>query len=765
MISCRFFLLAGASLGVFLSTSALNPADAHAQMTPQNPLPARTPTSASKPTDDEQAADGADTVAEVVVSARSNDIRTSIDAVSYSLADDLQSATGTLTDALRNLPSVDVDPQGGVSLRGDSGVTILVDGRPSALFTGEGRGQAILTLPSAPYARIEVMTNPSAAYSPEGSGGVINLITKPTPRRTATNSSGSSGAATRTGSLNAAVGDDGRYNIGLNGAWTRDRLTLAADAGLRHDSVTQEVRRLRERLDAGSGLFLPARQDQTSDGTSDNAFVRVSADYRLDDRTQLFGELRYTDLETRNRTTETYRSDNASGAATSAYSRASDGGYGSEMLAATGRVIRRFDDQGHEWSTDLRLYRVRGGIGAIAETRPSAPAGDPVHETVELINDVDQLGLTSAWVKPLRNGGKVRAGYELELVRLVLDNRVRRGPSPTALVPDPRVSNDYHVDQAVHAVYATWEQPLAARLSGQFGLRLERADRELDQVTSGVEISNGYSRAYPTLHLSYQLSDAQTLRASFSQRVQRPRPSELNPFLTYQDPVNYRSGNPDLQPQDTASWEMMWQRRVAQTLYQATLYHRDTEGAVTQVTSDMGSGVFLTRPENLGSRTTSGLELVATGRLLPTLRYNVSANLYRQDIDASGLAGARSASGDVVSGRLNLNWEPTSSDFVQLSTLWSGDQIEAQGSREAAALVNLGYRRKLRPDLAFNLTVRDLTNEGGETIRLDTPEFRDRTERLVQGRAAFVGLTWTFGGTSRRPQDPTFDFSAAPTGG
>ncbi|WP_262423443.1 TonB-dependent receptor plug domain-containing protein [Brevundimonas denitrificans] len=132
-------------------------------------------------------------------------IRTSIDSTSYSLANDLQATTGSLADALRNIPSVDVDPQGGVSLRGDSNVTILVDGRPSGILSGPGRAQALLQLPADQYARIEVMTNPSAAYSPEGSGGVINLITRPTAPRAGVQS---------TGSVRLNVGDDGRWTRG-----------------------------------------------------------------------------------------------------------------------------------------------------------------------------------------------------------------------------------------------------------------------------------------------------------------------------------------------------------------------------------------------------------------------------------------------------------------------------------------------------------------------------------------------------------------------
>lgn len=744
MTSTRFLLLIGTALAAS-SGAALAQTPPPPQPTPQPPA-----VQEAKPAEADATA-----VTDVVVEGRLNDIRTSIDSISYSLADDLQATTGSLADALRNVPSVDVDPEGNVSLRGDGNVTILVDGRPSTLLSGESRAQVLQQLQASQYSRIEVMTNPSAAYSPEGTAGVINLITKPTQTRP---------GVTSTGSVRANIGDDGRYNLGLNLARSMDKLTLTADVGQRHDTFEQTMERLRERFDIGANRFLEARQSQVTDGASDSAYVRLSAEYRLDDKTQLTGELRYTDLDNSADSLDLYEADDASGGVGSAYRRQGRGGYAGEFGGLTGRVLRRFDDQGHEWSNELRLDRVRAGFSNDGFTDQMIPVAADLYETVELINNVDQLGLTSAYTRPMADGSKLRAGYELRLVALELDNRVARGASSSTLVPDPLVSNDFHIDEAVHALYATWERPFGDKLSAQFGLRVEHVERELDQATAGVNLSSRYTNAYPTLHLSYNLTDTQMLRASYSQRVQRPRPSELNPFLTYQDRFNYSSGNPDLEPQVTDSFEVMWQRRIQQTFYQATLYYRDTSKAFTPVVTDLGNGVLLTRPENLGARTDMGLELVANGRLHPTLRYNASVNLFRQEIDASNIPGGVNRSGELVSGRLNLNWQPTTADFLQVSTVWTGEQLLAQGTRDSSTMVNLGYRRKLNEALSLQVTVRDVFDNFGDAVTLDTPQFRDRTERSFGGRMAFIGLTWNFG-QGRRPQEPQFDFSAPQTGG
>ncbi|HYC66880.1 outer membrane beta-barrel family protein [Brevundimonas sp.] len=745
MNTVKLMLLVGTALATSAGAALAQTPPAPPPAQPQTPPPAQD----AEPSEDEATA-----VEEVVVEGRNTDVRTSIDSVSYSLADDLQARTGTLADALRNVPSVDVDPQGNVSLRGDSNVTILIDGRPSGMLSGEGRAQALLQLPADQYARIEVMTNPSAAYRPDGSGGVINLITKPTVVRP---------GATTTGSVRVNAGEEGRYNVGLSAAFSRDRLTLSGDVGVRHDMILQDVERVRERFDAGSGQFLESRQTQQGESILDARFGRFTAEYRLTDKTQLTGEIRAQRFGTEGDTVELFEGEDASGSVAQAYRRDSDGGFAVRGFGATARVLHRFDDQGHEWSTELRLDRGRNQFEQLTVTDATLPAGADVYELLDNRTRFSIMGLTSAYVRPLSDGGKLRAGYELEMREPETSNAVSRGPSASALTPDPLVTNEFHAEQAVHAVYGTWERPFG-KLTAQAGLRLEYTEIDLDQITTGTQDSNEYFRAYPTLHLGYELSETQTLRASYSRRIQRPQPFELNPFLVFQDPFNYRAGNPQLEPQETDSFELMWQRRVQQTFYQATLYYRDTTKAFTQVTTDIGGGIFLTRPENLGARRDMGLELTASGKLSETLRYNASVNLFHQEIDATGLSGAQDSSGTVVSGRGNLNWQPTAEDFVQLAAFWQGDSLQAQGVREAGGMINLGYRRKLTEKWAFQATVRDVFDQFGDVTTFDTPSFRERTERRFGGRAWYLGLTYSFGQGPRR-QEPQFDFAPPSTGG
>ncbi len=752
MIRLKTILMAGAAMAVVS-------APAFAQTAPATPAPATTAPPqtppAQQPSQEEPEAE-TDAVTDVVVTGNRQETRTSIDSVSYSLANDLQATTGSLADALRNVPSVDVDPEGNVSLRGDSNVTILVDGRPSGILSGAGRGQAIQQLPADQYARIEVMTNPSAAYSPEGSGGVINLITKPTAPRP--------GRQT-TGSIRANVGDDGRWNAGASGSIQQDRLTLSGDLSYRADPVSVSFERIRQQFNPTTGaLISTSTTDQEVENDQNGAFGRVTAEYRLTDRTQLTGELRGVAFSGEGDVVGLFETRDAAGTPTSRYRRDGSVDFDFVNWGATARLLHRFDDAGHEWSNELRYDQNGNETGGLTLSRFALPVGPDLYELTEQETDQTTIGLTSAYVRPFSEGGQLRLGYELNIQQPDQDFVFSRGASEAGLAVVPGFSNRFEAEQTVHAWYATWERPLTEQFSAQLGLRLEQADIEITDLTGGVSASQDYFKAYPTAHLQYKLSEAQTLRASYSRRIQRPQPNQLNPFVAFQDPLNLRSGNPDLAPQETDAFEVMWQMRQGQTFYMATAYLRDTDGAFTDVARDIGGGVLLTRPENLGSRRDTGVEVTANGPLTSTLRYSGSVNLFRQEIDSTGIPGGGNREGTFASGRLNLSWQPTPKDFIQVSGFWQGEQLQAQGTREAGGMLNIGYRRKLTDTLSFNFTGRDVLGTFNNDTVFETPAFREEFNQDINLTAFYIGLTWTLGSGPRR-QPEQFDFSTGPTGG
>ncbi|EJL28256.1 outer membrane receptor for ferrienterochelin and colicin [Caulobacter sp. AP07] len=699
--------------------------------------------------------ESATAVESVTVTSDANALRTSIDRRSYSVGNDLMAKTGSISDALRNIPSVEVDVQGNVSLRGDPNVTILIDGKPSGMFAGEGRGDALQQMPADQIDRVEVMTNPSAAYRPDGSAGIINLITKKTHKPGAT------------GSVKLNVGPDGRYNTGVTGNLVKGKATVSGEASYRFDR--QAMRLLDERASVSPSIGgSQVRQDSRFENEGGAVNLRGGIDYDLTKTDRISGEVRYRGMDYDIGGDELYEEFGfPPGIQGPSHRRASTAKMDRDNGAVSADWRHQFKGAEHELTAHLE-YEVtdfKRGVDALVVSEPGGGRRD---EHSFFGADQDRTNLKVDYSRPLGEA-KLKTGLDLERSSTDYDTR-------SGLLSDTASSAGLFVyDQDVYAGYVTYERPFGD-FTAQAGLRLEQVNITTNPVwtrynaggglvltQTGTPHRNDYFRAYPTLHLGYALSDTQTLTANYSRRVQRPQVQDLNPNLVYIDQYNLRAGNPDLKPQVTDAYELGWQYRKGPTSYLATAYFRDSADVVTDVVEDWGGGVLLTTRENLGKSRNGGLELVTNGKLTPKLSYNLSANAFWNQIDAGNLGFVGKRSGTTLSGRANLSWQATPKDFFQLNGFTSGKRLTPQGHREPISLVNLGYRRKVTDRLNVVVTVNDVADSFRDVAVIDTPLLRERAKRTAKVRAAFFGFTYALGGGKPRPEQ--FDFGGGNVGG
>ena len=713
------------ALTLLAGTAAIAPVGTHAQTAPA-PV--------AKPQQEPQPAPAKPE--EVTVTGGRDAVTVSTDRMSFDVGKDLQTQTGTVADALRNVPGVEVDLEGRVSLRGDQGVTILIDGRPSAMMRGESRGNVLLTMPAGQIERVEVITNPSAAFSPEGSAGVINLVT----RRTRSN--------TRSVTVRANVGSEGRGGVSASVANSSGPLTLTGELNYRRFTTESGLVQDRVRIDGG-GNALTSRQESLQDNTISARSARFGVDYDVDKKNRLSAEFNW-----RNNRVESDRDDSVVGAAAGGgYDRESD--MGMRMRAIGGRTSwRKTIATGHEISADVELeqFRMRREIEAV--TTPSGGASE--YERIRNAGDRSDLNIKLDYKRPMGEGRSLNIGYQGEISDTDFDFAGARGGSFDTLAPVAGLTNRFDLRQSVHALFATFQID-TGKLELQPGLRLEQVDLNLNQITDGVRAQNDYFRAYPTLHLGYELSASQKLRASYSRRVQRPSGQDLNPYTLYIDPLNLRRGNPDLLPEITDSFELGWHLRKGGAFYSVTAFYRTSRGGVTDVVADLG-GVFLTTRANLATGERAGVEAIANGKLSKTLSYNASATFMWNEIDArvGGVAAPRSGTTGTL--RANLTWQPTQKDYVQVSGFLSGDQLLAQGYRRSGGVLNLGYRRKLNDRFSLMLTAQNVLDSAKQVTFIETPTLRDRFEQRGAGRILLFGVTYTLGQSNRRRNDPGFDF-------
>ncbi|THD59451.1 outer membrane beta-barrel family protein, partial [Phenylobacterium sp.] len=671
-----------------------------------------------------------------VTGAAPQEVETSIDKKTYTLGKDLTATTGSIADALKNLPSVDVDVQGTLSLRGDSNVTILVDGKPSPQFDGKDRADALQQLPADQIERVEVITNPSAALNPEGTGGVINLITK------------KSRGAGVTGSAYVTAASAGLKRAGANFGYNSSKLAITGSLAGNYQHNKQHFIQDLGALDPVSGQFLKTQHEEVGRNLARGPTARLSVTYTPEDKDQITGSASYNTLLVQGHPFDHYVDDDASGAPASILSRQGERRF-LEIDSSISAGWKHTFGAGHDLSLDAiyntSVYRDRD-LYATTEILPLAVV--PLQGVRQDEND-HHSEFRIAYDRPLA-GGALKAGYELKHDDNDTDDSGTTGAIASALVPDPSLANHFLYAQTVNAAYATYEHTFGS-LGLQAGLRVEDVQLEIDQLTSGERARQDYVKAYPTLHLSYKLDDDRKVTASFSERVQRPPSFLLNPLIYFNDPQDAQKGNPNLRPQDTQSYELGYELRQGQSNYGATLYYRRYENQITQVEQGLSPGVLEYTYGNLGSSQAAGVELTATGKLTSTLSYNASSNIYYSQIDAANLmVGAGAESGYGISGRFNLNWQVRPDDMLQFNATANGKRLVAEGELEPVYTVNLGWRHKVNDRLSATVTVQDALATNRFARRLSTPTFSEDLTIRPAFRQVFFRLDYRFGGSSAK---------------
>jgi outer membrane receptor protein involved in Fe transport len=716
-----------AASSIALAVAALAAVPATAQPTP----------AASQPQQEPPARERGQTV---TVTGSRPQVIDAPDRLSFNVANDLGAQTGSLADALRNVPGVEVDLEGKVSLRGDPGVTILIDGRPSGQLRGEGRGDALLSMPANQIERVEVITNPSAATSPEGSGGVINLITR------------KQRASGTTGTVRANAGLEGRGSVSLSAARSRPGLSISGEAAYRRFTNEIVVTQDRERFVTG-GASLFSRQEQFHDNVAQGGNSRFGVEYDLDKTNRLTGEVSYRRNQLNSDRDERFTGN----AVEPGFTRLTEQEMQQRILGLRTSWRKTLPGKDHSLSVDL--HHDTGGMNRELDGRIAPAAGAVIFERID--NDIDrnETRFKADYKKPMGENRSLDLGYEFEGSNADFDFTGARGAAPNALVSQANLTNRFDFSQDVHALYGT-AQFNSGKWEFQPGLRVEQVGLDLFQRTDNARYEQDYLRVYPTLHVGRALSERTKLRASYSRRIQRPGPFELNPYTFYVDARNIQRGNPNLKPEVTDAFETSLQYRKDATFLSLTGFYRRSRDMFTEILQTLPDGVLLQTRANLGRGSRLGADAIVNGRLSKTLNYQLSGTVQRIELDPRGIAGTfGKVSGVVGSVRGSVNWQPSPKDFIQISGNYQGKQLIPQGYRLGGGIVNVGYRRKIDDKLSLLVTGQNIFDSARQEIVINTPAFRDRLKFKVRGRAVLFGLAYNFGqGNSRRPQPQGFDF-------
>ena len=684
----------------------------------------------------------------IVVQGQKLGVENKIDRKVYSVAEDAQSTLGTLSDILSVIPSIDVDPDGIVSLRGDTNVLILIDGKPATQLQGSKAGDNLQSISAQDIERIEILTTPPAQFKAEGAAGVINIITR---KRAA--------KEVASGFLQGSLGDGGRALVGAGGTYGTKRFTASLNAGYREDYRQRTVQSVLVGPDPTTSQVLTGLDHISEHDIRNIPSADFTLEYDPNDRQAISASASWTRRGGLRTYTQLDQNTSQSGTVTSSTSRLSSGHDPEDDYNTTLRFTQKLSETGG--TVDLSLQRSISHQHERYDYNNDSfvPPASTFYNNLSFTED---HGITEAdldYTLPLSKAQSLKLGYAFERDDYGFDNvGANVDPVSGAQTINPTLTNDFRFRQRIQAIYQSY-QASAGAWTLLIGLRTEWTTTDAMQLTDNLSIPNQYTDLYPSLHVDRTLSARSTLSFGATRRITRPDPSYLNPYVDHEYTPNLRAGNPKLRPEFTQSFDVGYAYEGRGATYALTGYYRRNKDSATDVTEDVGGGLSLTTRTNLPRNDAAGLEFSATGRLLPTLAYSLSGNAFYSQIDATalGTAGLKSTTG--LNLKAKLDYRPVADDSAQLSFTRTDQRLTPQGEITATSVVNLGYKHAVTAALAAVVTVSDLFN-GQHFQRIAvTPLFTQVYQRSIEGRIVFVGLTYTVGGTKKEKQ-PSFDFDS-----
>jgi outer membrane receptor protein involved in Fe transport len=665
---------------------------------------------------------------------------------------DIAAQSGSVAEVMQNLPSVTVDIDGNVSMRGSENVTILIDGKRSALSN--------LTLDQIPanlIESIELITNPSSKYNPEGTSGIINLVMKKEKKP------GFHGYA----SVTAGTYDNYNTSLNLNYRYFKWSLNGGYDFRQRtrpgeNNSFTTNYH-LNDEGQPDSTSYRLQNGDRNSTDISHN--FRFGADYYVTPKITLSGSALYRFGQDKGRNDIRYTFLDENRELSDIRLRNTTEREDEKAIDLTVGYRQTFNQKGRELTADI-VYNtnVDDEISLFREASQLKPGLPDVQET--LVDDGNyELEAKADYVHPITENSNLEAGFRSTFERLDEDSRFfTKDPATDKLVFNSKMSNHFVYDEMVHAVYANYNNKFKT-ISYQLGLRAEQTNTTSDQRTQHIKSGNDYFSLFPTLFITNDFDDNNKMQFSYSRRINRPRSRFLNPFVDRSDIYNVSYGNPKLKPEFVNSLELGYLRYFGDASLNSTVFYRHTTDEIERfrtdtlivVNNDTIPGTQVTFL-NLASNASYGVEFGVNYPVTNWWKLNASISGYRTELNTT--QGDTELSSSRISWNTKLNstmtvWKDMD---IQLSGFYRAPSADIQGRMEQMFSADLGMKKDvLKKNGTISLRVSDLFNTRRFNFLSYGPTFRTESENRRQSRIIYVGFTYRLNSEdnprNRRQQD------------
>lgn len=687
-------------------------------------------------------AEDSQVLGEVQIVGQKAQMKFDIDKKVFNVDQNIASTGGSASDVLSNIPSVEVDNEGEVSLRGNSSVTIWINGKASGL-SADNQAQILEQLPAESIENIEVITNPSAKYSPEGTAGIINIVLKEDRK------------AGYYGSVQAGADTRGGYNASANINYSSGKIEAYANLGYRERRMKGGGYSNRLNIGAADTTYL----DQTSASRNNggNLFARAGMTWRITPKDYftlggfgMFGSRH-------NKNTIRYLSNTPGSFLSSTRQSNSDNkmnggnieiGYKHDFSKKSNLD---FTASWNSWGMDNPTIYDQHSLypGDVETTSYQRQLNNVRNHNWEF-----QLDYMNAF----NDNQKVEAGYKGTLSRQKSPVETFSGPTEATAEEDRALFNRFLYDQDIHALYATYSAKIyglgiQAGLRGEYS-RVNTRSMGYGQTEQDVNpYKNDYFSLFPSVFLSYALPKDNEIQVNYTRRISRPWGGQLNSFMNITDSTNISFGNPRLSPQYSNAFELNYIKNWGVHILSVSAYYRNTNDVIQRIRF-LEDDIMKTTYENVAKSQSAGVEIVGKNNLFRILDLTTTVNLFYSKLDGFSYLPAGQTEPVIGKPEENFSWNARMIANVilpyavslQVTGNYNAKQVIAQGYRKPNYSLDAGIRKTFfDKKLSLSINARDLLDSRKRHTVTSGTNFYQDDMNWRGGRTFGFTLTYSFG--------------------
>lgn len=648
----------------------------------------------------------------------------------FNVEKDLTNQGGTASDILENIPSVTLDAEGNVALRGSQNVKIFINGKPSGL-TGISPEMALQQIPAEMIEKVEVITNPSARYEAAGEVGIINIVLKKNKKK------GFNGSVQATAGWPELLGASTTLN------YKTEKFNLFGTYSFRKDNRPGFGNELQTYEGPDTSYQFRNKRDHFRGGIGHN--IRLGSELFLNNQNTLTLTGMYAREDGENGVNRTYEDLDENGNLVQTVNRIQDEYEPENNVEASLNYRKTFDKEDRLFTVDLQWFiNDEDEIADITQTNDTE--NSTLRQRTFNTEDENNFLFQTDYIHPFGKDDNMKIETGLRTTYRNISNEFlveEQGPNDEWSVLDS-FDNQFLYDEFIQAGYfiygAEWK-----KLSIQAGVRGEYTDVNSQLVASEISNPQQYFNLFPSAHFSYKIDSVNTLQLSYSRRVNRPRFRHLLPFYSFTDPRDFYAGNPNLQPEFTDAFEFAYLRYFDKGSFLSSVYYRYRTDVVERITTTDDQGYSTSFPVNLAIQNAIGIEMNLNYELFKWWQFTGSGNFYRAITE--GNYQGQELNSDTYTWSLNVNNSFNITDKIksQLAFNYRAPIIRTQGTREAVYFFNAGINMKIlkgKGTIAFN--VRDVLNSRVFRSYTETQYLTKESEFQWRARQFTLNFTYRF---------------------